>query len=339
MQLPSNILHQAFSEIDVKGLDNEIEIFFSTMVGLSGHNAEGWVTGIAIDASISMIDTFGKGLTGSVPENIKKNYLDKGWIQTRNHDGERVHYWKDNAFNDAINQGYLKPTQNLVEIEARKFSVYLAHNLDEAGCTDIVYWACGKSGKEIEEVGKIDAKDCDTIILVGPKDHDFGQATHLLPALEHFEKKSRLAKRGFFIFITDGELDDLNEIKSYTIQLAKKIKANQRNSFKAIIIGLGEKINENQMSELDDLDTGTDVDIWDHKIANQMKDILEIFAELVDENMLIAPLGLIRDDQGNIVKKYNDGVPAKGHFVLPKSSEFFIFEIGNQIIKQQIKIT
>ena len=86
MQLPSNILHKAFSEIDVNEKGNKLEILFSTMVGLSAKMSEGWETGIAVDASVSMIDAFGKGLKGSVPEDIKKKYRKKGWIQTRKHD-------------------------------------------------------------------------------------------------------------------------------------------------------------------------------------------------------------------------------------------------------------
>ena len=91
------------------------------------------------------------------------------------------------------------------------------------------------------------------------------------------------------------------------------------------------------MVELDDLDTGTDVDIWDHKIVAQMKDIMEIFAELVDENTIVADFGKIKDSKGNVVKQFNDGVPAKGYFNLPLDSDYFIFEVGDQTIKQSIK--
>ena len=338
MQLPSNKLHQAFSEIDVHEKDNNLEIFYSTMVGLSGEISEGWKTGIAIDSSISMMDAFGKGYKGTIPEDIKKQYQKKGWIQTRNHDGKTVHYYKDHAINDAIKQGFFKSTDNVVKEEARKFSSYIADHLDENGKTDIIYWACGNKGKDIEEYGELDSKSCQIMEFVGPTKNSFGQATFLLPALEYYEMKYRSAERGMFIFITDGELDDLSEIKKFTTNLAQNIESKKRNPFKAILIGIGDKIDEKQMIELDDLDTGTDVDIWDHKIASQMKDILEIFAELVDENVIVASFGTVKDDKGNIIKKFNDGVPAKGSFTLPENCHFFTFEIGNQIIKQPIKL-
>ena len=337
MQLPSNMLHEAFSEIDVNEKDGKLEILFSTMVGLSGEMSEGWETGIAVDASVSMSDSFGKGLKGSVPEDVKKKYKKKGWIKTRHHDGQEVHYWQDNAFKDAINNGYLSQTKNIVEFEARKFSAFLADNLDEDGGTDIIYWACGTDGKNIEEFGELDSQACKNMVFKGPVNSPFGQETHLLPAVEYFEKKYRNAKRGLFVFITDGNLNDLDAIKTFTLNLAKKIEAGQRNFFKAILIGIGDEIDESQMIELDDLETGTDVDIWDHKIATEMKDIMEIFAELVDENLIIGPKGSVYDDNGNTVIKYNDGVPAKGFFNLPIGSEFFTFEVGDQTIKQTIR--
>ena len=337
MQLPSNILHKAFSEIDVNEKDGKLEIFYSTMVGLSGEMSEGWKTGIAVDASVSMSDAFGKGLTGSVPEEIKKKYKKKGWIQTRTHDGNTVHYWKEDAYRDSIKQGYLTPTQNIAEPEARKFSSYLAENLDEDGGTDIIYWACGQDGKSIEELGKLDSKLCLKKEFKGPLNNCFGLETHLLSAVHYFEKKYRSAKRGFFIFITDGQLNDLDNLKKFTKNLAVEIKTGKRNLFKAVLIGIGDEIDEMQMVELDDLETGTNVDIWDHKIVKEMKDIMEIFAELVDENTIIGPVGTVCDSNGKVVKKFNDGVPAKGYFNLPINSTFFTFEVGDQTIKQTIR--
>jgi len=338
MQLPSNMLHKAFSEVDVNKKGDRLEIFYSTMVGLSGEMSEGWQTGIAIDASVSMLDAFGKGLKGSIPDDLKEKYKKKKWIETREHDGRTVHYWKKEAYEDALKRGVFSRTANTVEAEARKFSSYLADNLDEQGGTDIIYWACGKDGKEIAELGKLDAKACLEKEFKGPPEPPgFGQKTHLLPAIAYFEKKYRTAKRGLFVFITDGWLDDLKELKQFTTELARKIQSGSRNQFKAVLIGVGDEIDEKQMVELDDIDTGTDVDIWDHKIAGEMKDIMEIFAELVDENTIIGPIGSICDDKGNIVKKFNDGVPAKGRFHLPLDSSFFVFEVGDQSVKQLIK--
>ena len=139
-----------------------------------------------------------------------------------------------------------------------------------------------------------------------------------------------------FIFITDGCLEDLDALKDFTRNLTKEIESGKRNLFKAILIGVGDDIDENQMIELDDLDTGINIDIWDHKIAHEMKDVLEIFAELVDENMVIAPFGTIYDSDGKVVKRFNDGVTAKGRFELPLGSTHFTLEVGAQTIKQDV---
>ena len=63
---------------------------------------------------------------------------------------------------------------------------------------------------------------------------------------------------------------------------------------------------------------------------------MEIFAELVDENMIVAPAGTILDSDGNVIKKFNDGVPAKGYFDLPLNSDSFTFKVGDQIINQNL---
>lgn len=337
MKLPSDILNSAFSEINIEKTNKEIIVDFSIMSELFGEMAEGWQTGIAIDASVSMIDSFGLGLTGSIPEDIKNNYIKKGWIQRRDYDGRKVNYFKQEAYDDAIKHGYLKQTKNIVEIEARKFSAFLSENLDVSGKTDIIYWACNSDGKGIQEIGVNDSKMCLQTVFCGPKDRSFGQSTYLMPALQYFESKYKGAKKGFFVFITDGQLDDLKEIKEFTKKIATDISAGKRNLIKCILIGIGDEINENQMIELDDLDTNTDVDIWDHKIAGEMKNIIEIFAELVDEHIIVAKIAKILDHKNNIVKSYNDGMPAKGKFSLPLDGDYFILDVDGNIIKQTIR--
>jgi hypothetical protein len=73
------------------------------------------------------------------------------------------------------------------------------------------------------------------------------------------------------------------------------------------------------MEQLDDLPDalGLEVDIWDHKIASTMRDLRDIFAEVVDENAMVAPTGKVFDDAGNVMKTWNDGVPTKLVFSLP----------------------
>jgi hypothetical protein len=101
---------------------------------------------------------------------------------------------------------------------------------------------------------------------------------------------------------------------------------------------MGDGINEEQMEELDDLESGTEVDIWDHKIAKDMRSVTEIFAELVTENQVIAPTGRILDASGQAVKTYTDGLPAKISFTMPATSEWFELEVAGQRIRQSVVI-
>ncbi|MFQ3649676.1 MAG: hypothetical protein SNJ75_05035 [Gemmataceae bacterium] len=64
--------------------------------------------------------------------------------------------------------------------------------------------------------------------------------------------------------------------------MARDIQAKRRRPVKFVLIGVGSNVNEDQMEQLDDLDTGTDVDLWDHKIASELRQLQDIFAEVVD---------------------------------------------------------
>src|SRR5207245_2652377 len=138
---------------------------------------------------------------------------------------------------------------------------------------------------------------------------------------------------GFYVFITDGELHDLDAVKQYSTWLAREVAAGRRKPLKFVLIGLGPDANEGQMEELDDLDTGTPVDLWDHKLAREMRVLQEIFAEVVDKNARVADHGRILDAQGRVVRDYSDtGLPAFLEFELPAGAAYFTLEVtGNRI--------
>src|SRR5204862_7117760 len=131
------------------------------------------------------------------------------------------------------------------------------------------YWAVGPGGSRIQEIGDLTGDQAEQHIFVPP--NDFGTGTQLLPAVEHFVNRFKDAPWGFYVFITDGELHDLEAVKEYSTRLAKDVAAGRRKPLKFVLIGVGDSINEGQMEELDDLDTGTEIDLWDHKIAAHMR--------------------------------------------------------------------
>ena len=236
-----------------------------------------------------------------------------------------------------VTRGHFTWTKNEIEGLVRRVTGYLAANLDADGGTTVIYWACGPDGDELEELGDLTAEDCGHAQIVGPLKHSFGGATQLAPAVRYFAERFKDAANGIYIFITDGELNDLPEVKRYTIQLCKEISSKLRNPLKCVLIGIGENINEEQMEELDDLDSGTEVDIWDHKIAKDMRALVEIFAEVVSENQIVAPTARLYDANGQVVKNFSDGLPAKVTFALPTSSRFFELEVEGQRIRQAVE--
>jgi len=224
---------------------------------------------------------------------------------------------------------------NRVSPFAQNMSSYLARKLDGRGLTSVIYWALGEDGKGIEELGKFTAEEAENTIFSGPK--NYGLHTCLLPALQYFINTSDQSNWGFFVFITDGRLEDMPDVKAYTRQLAREVQDGQRAPLKLIIVGMGAGIDRVQLEELDNLDTGTNVDLWDHKIADDMQQLAEIFTELVDESVIVAQQGRILDSSGGMVKDFRDtGVPALMEFYLPPGSPGFILEIEKAQVAQKI---
>ena len=82
-------------------------------------------------------------------------------------DGKRVMVFQKEAYDDAIRQGHLKFTANIVEPAAREFISYLAANLDADGGTTVIYWACG-DGSAYEVAGDFTAEQCKGLTVAGP---------------------------------------------------------------------------------------------------------------------------------------------------------------------------
>jgi hypothetical protein len=340
-QLPSSMVADGLGEVNVAEFGDSTEVMFTILMEPTGSASEGWQTGVALDASGSMESQYGMGLlegpNGRAPDSLMREYVDRGWITITTHNGRKYTTASRQAKIDLVERGHCRFTINEVEPLAQQMTAYLADNLDADGGTTVIYWACG-NGSQIEEVGDLTAMQCTMATFRGPEKLDFGSGTVLTPAVRYFAERFSDAQNGMYIFITDGELHDLEEVKRYTVQLCKQIEAGQRNPLKCVLIGVGPSINEDQMEELDDLDSGTDVDIWDHKIATDMRQLVEIFAEVVSENQIVAPSGRIYDSAGKVVANFSDGVPAKVSFSMPTSSDYFELEVGEHRIQQRVRV-
>jgi hypothetical protein len=324
-----------FGEINVRRVGADLQVSFTVLKEPDGAEAEGWQTGVALDASGSMKKAYGRGLEGRLPPDVAVAYRRKGWLREEWRDGRKVASFEPEGYEQAIAQGHLQRSKNVIEPLARDFIAYLAGNLDADGGTTVIYWACG-DGSACEVLGDFTADQCGTLSLSGPAQAHFGTGTYLFPAVRYFVERFRDAERGMYLFLTDGRLDDLEAVKEYTKRLAREIAGGSRHMVKCVLIGVGNGIDEAQMEELDDLDTGTDVDIWDHKIAREMRGLVEIFAEVVDESQIVAPSAFIYDATGRVVKTFADGLPARASFTMPASSPWFELEVGGERIRQQV---
>ena len=340
-QLPSDVVCQEFGEVNVRKTPDATEVLFTILMEPTGVEAEGWQTGVALDGSGSMQGAFGKdiapGSGGEPPKNLLRDYARKGWLKVFEHQGQQIPIFSEEAKADLVSKGYFVWSKNEVEPLARQMTSYLASQLDADGGTTVIYWACG-DGTEVEVVGDLTGADCETASFEGPREHRFGTGTSLTPAVRYFVDRFEDAKRGMYIFVTDGRLDDQPEVKRYTKRLARAIAGGKRNPVKCVLIGVGseEEIDEGQMEELDDLETGTDVDIWDHKIAREMRALIEIFAEVVGEHQIVAPTATIYDDAGNVAARFADGLPAKVSFRMSPSSDAFELEVAGRRLRQTL---
>lgn len=272
---------------------------------------EGAQTGLAIDGSASMKQMFGAG--------------------------------------GAISSLFASTTPNVVEPVARTLASFLA-NFDSDGKTTVIYWACGPGGAQIEELGDMDAATAKTKTFSAPK--QFGTGTKLLPAVKYFtESRFPTVPWSIFVFITDGVIEDLADVQTYSISLAQQIASGKRKFVKLVLIGTGSEVDEGQMEALDDLDygglktaDGQEIDLWDHKLAAEMQKIEEIFAEVVSSDTILAPSADVLDSIGNPVKpigrsSYKDGLPALLEFVVPAgTTDFSLVVTGAPKIVQTISL-
>ena len=262
-------------------------------------SVEGAQTGLAIDGSNSMKNLFGAG--------------------------------------GAVSALFAAASPNIVEPVAKTLGTYLA-NFDSDGQTSIIYWACGVGGGDIEDLGDLNAQQIASARFQAPS--NFGTGTKLLPALRHFvEVRFTASPWTILVFITDGAIEDLDAVKTYSLDLAKQMAAGKRKFVKLVLIGVGPHADETQMEELDDLDygglkspLGEELDLWDHKMASTMQKIEEIFAEVVSADTILAPSATITDATGQAVKpigrtSYADGLPALLEFEMPASATSFTLTI------------
>ncbi len=231
-------------------------------------------------------------------------------------------------------------TPNLVEPVGRTIVEHLAQ-FSSTGCCDLIYWAVNPAGDAVEPIGANAA----AVPIVGPKKHPWGRGTKLLPPVKYFvETAFASAPWAICVFVTDGVIEDLADVKAYCLQFAQQVASGQRKFVKHVLLGVGEEVDQAQMEELDDMfegsglkdPAGNDIDLWDHMLAAEMRKVEEVFKEVVSADTLITASGRVVNQAGVSCKEYPDGLPAMLRFKMPAGSTAFTMEFPGGAVTQDI---
>lgn len=231
---------------------------------------------------------------------------------------------------------------NYVEPVVRKMAGYLARFASD-GQVHLAYWACSPDGSKVEPIGAVTEAAAATLKVGGPR--QWGRQTQLLPPVLHFvERVFAGAKWAIAVFVTDGVIEDLEAVKAYCRDFACRVALGEQAFVKLVLLGVGEEVDEGQMEELDDMFEGEDlrdphgnpIDLWDHKLASEMRSLHEIFAEVVSDNIVVAEWGKVLDGAGRVAHAYPEGLPARLRFTLPAGTTAFTLDFPGGRVTQDL---
>src|SRR5262245_42462717 len=229
-------------------------------------------------------------------------------------------------------------TPNQVEPQVQWMLEYLATK-DRNGILRVVYWACGTSGREIEVIGELKGVDVKQYNFPGPT--RTGGATHLEPAMRDYVGylKNQIpqgARRGCAVFVTDGVLHDADAVKSYSRKLAQEIASGRLPRMNFVLVGVGEGVDEEQMEDICHEEYPGVGHLWCHRIAEEINQVAELVAVLVDETMTVAAGGTVYDNWGNVLKIYEACLPAVLEFDISEDATSFTLEVGGKRYTQPL---
>lgn len=244
---------------------------------------------------------------------------------------------KSNRFLDWLFGRKPEPMSNQVEPQVRWMLEYLATK-DRNGLLRTAYWACGDGGG-IEVLGELKGSDVKEHLFPGPR--NMGTRTNLAPAIrdyvEYLKAQAKLgAKRGCAVFVTDGQIHDQHEVEEMSARVAKEVLAGRLPRTNFVLVGVGGDVNEEQLEEIAHQEFKGIGHLWCHRIAEEIGQVAELVAVLVDENMTVAAGGTITDDKGRVVKQYEGRLPAVLEFEVPEGTKSFTLEVNGQRFTQPL---
>lgn len=227
---------------------------------------------------------------------------------------------------------------NQVEPQARWMLEYLATK-DRNGLLRVAYWATGDDGKDLELVGELKGVDVKQYAFPGPKHQ--GRGTYLAPAMKDYleylrEQVKTGARRGCAVFLTDGQLHDVGEVKRLSAQVAKEVASGKLPRTNFILVGVGKEVDDEQMEDICHAEYPGVGHLWCHRIAEEITKVAELVAVLVDETMTVAAGGTVYDDRGAVLKVYEGRLPAVLEFEIREGAESFTLEVSGRRFTQPL---
>ncbi len=227
---------------------------------------------------------------------------------------------------------------NQVEPQARWMLEYLASK-DRNGILRVAYWACGEAAARSRSSASSRRRGQDVHV---PRAAAQGQQLPCSrPRSTTSSRTSRSqvpngARRGLGVFITDGQLHDLDDVEGVTGEVARMITRGRLPRMNFVLVGVGSGIDEEQLEKIAHAEYPGVGHLWCHRVAKEITNVAELVAVLVDETMTVAAGGTMYDDKGKIVKEYEGRLPAVLEFEVPEGCKSFTLEVNGQRFTQPL---
>lgn len=230
--------------------------------------------------------------------------------------------------------GWARPSEwtNEVEPEARKILEYLATK-DRNGQLRVAYWSNG-----VEVLGELRGIDAKSFRFEGPQRM---AGTHLAPVMRDYVKYLREqvkegARRGLAVIITDGQIQDEQDVDRTSREIATEIATGRLPRVSFILVGVGSDVDEEQMERMCHKEYKGVGHLWCHRIATEIAQMSELVASLVDETMTVAAGGTVYDENMKVIKVYEGRLPALLEFQVPEGSKNFTLEVNGEKHTQRL---
>jgi hypothetical protein len=142
------------------------------------------------------------------------------------------------------------------------------------------------------------------------------------------------------VFLTDGHLEDEQEVIAETHRVAAEMRSAARLSIKCVLIGVGKQVDRGQLERINDMDMPEelkDVDMWNAQIFADMRDLNDAWSEIFDPDTVVGTSLRVFDDQGQLVHEQTDEVKALITFQMPARSRSFEMVLdGEMKVRQQL---